>query len=236
MLGLVATIFAWIGIGGALVHEKTQEVIVETKIKETKKWDEERKKENAKRRELEELKRAIQTVDNATSLGLIYDMNFQYKITHIMLTSESELDAKCFPDKSIFRGTEYESIIANYIDTRDFNYMLLAAFYHYDSNYIRSLICCVLNILGYCYDDDELNYYILRNVYFPMRDTLPYGLSDDLPNSRNDDYWRDKEKDYSFPWYMSGFDKYNIKNNINLSQSTRIELIREAVKNYEANR
>lgn len=236
MLGLVATIFAWIGIGGALVHEKTQEAIVETKIKEAKKWDEERKKENAKRRELEELKRAIQTVDNATSLGLIYDMNFQYKITHIMLTSESELDAKCFPDKSIFRGTEYESIIANYIDTRDFNYMLLAAFYHYDSNYIRSLICCVLNILGYCYDDDELNYYILRNVYFPMRDTLPYGLSDDLPNSRNDDYWRDKEKDYSFPWYMSGFDKYNIKNNINFSQSTRIELIREAVKNYEANR
>lgn len=165
MLGLVSTIFAWLGIGGALVHEKIKETCVDAKLEAAK----ESRIAAAEYARVGSIEEKIANINKATELGLIYDEKFQKNITLGILEFAARRDEDIassninrFNGTIYFNGNKIQSpfcdekkinAIRRFFDYHDFKIMAYVAKNSDKSKYIEGLTCKVLNILGYYYDE-----------------------------------------------------------------------------------
>lgn len=104
MLGLVSTIFAWLGIGGAVVHEKVKETCVDAKLEAAK----ESRIAAAEYARVGSIEEKIANINKATELGLIYDEKFQISITLTILEFAARRDEDISSsDINRFNGTVF---------------------------------------------------------------------------------------------------------------------------------
>lgn len=164
MLGLVSTIFTWLGIGGAVVHEKVKETCVDAKLEAAK----ESRIAAAEYTRVGSIEEKIANINKATELGLIYDEKFQISITLTILEFAarrdediSSSDINEFNGTVFFNGDQFPSplldkenidIVRRFFDYHDFRIMAYVAKNSDESMYIEGLTCRILNILGYYYD------------------------------------------------------------------------------------
>lgn len=164
MLGLVSTIFTWLGIGGAVVHEKVKETCVDAKLEAAK----ESRIAAAEYTRVGSIEEKIANINKATELGLIYDEKFQISITLTILEFAarrdediSSSDINKFNGTVFFNGDQFPSplldkenidIVRRFFDYHDFRIMAYVAKNSDESMYIEGLTCRILNILGYYYD------------------------------------------------------------------------------------
>lgn len=165
MLGLVSTIFTWLGIGGAVVHEKVKETCVDAKIEAAK----ESRIAAAEYARVGSIEEKIANINKATELGLIYDEKFQISITLTILEFAarrdediSSSDINRFNGTVFFNGDQFPSplldkekidAVRRFFDYHDFRIMAYVAKNSDESMYIEGLTCRILNILGYYYDE-----------------------------------------------------------------------------------
>lgn len=165
MLGLVNTIFTWLGIGGAVVHEKVKETCVDAKLEAAK----ESRIAAAEYARVGSIEEKIANINKATELGLIYDEKFQISITLTILEFAarrdediSSSDINRFNGTVFFNGDQFPSplldkekidAVRRFFDYHDFRIMAYVAKNSDESMYIEGLTCRILNILGYYYDE-----------------------------------------------------------------------------------
>lgn len=209
MLGLVSTIFAWLGIGGALVHEKVKETYVDTKLEAADKF----RIAEAEQTRINSIEEKIANINKATKLGLIYDEEFQKSITlgilkfaarrdeDISSSNINEFNGTIYLNKNTIRSPFCDekkiNAIRRFFDYHDFKIMAYVAKNSDKSKYIEGLTCKVLNILGYYYDETVMKE-LFNTPGFRFEVNCIYD-----PYDRNGPF-------SPRPGYLELFDKYHI--------------------------